>query len=401
MSVTQFVACGLAPSRKRWTRALALTVVSLFLCTTACPQVPAGKMPPFLKEFLVKEPPILVKVVKIASAVGPVTGYVARPDTQEKLPAVLLIHDEDGLTDWMKLNAREICSIGYVVLAVDLRHRISAKPQAENEERILAELSAAVRWLRRRPDVYPERLGVAGWSWGGGKALALASATPLQACVVCDGPLSLEPGQIAGLRDTPVLGIFSGPDQARAKEMAGFRTALTVAKIPHHIHVFPNTKVHFMGPSVRKEYAEEHAEQAWFEIYEFLGKHVEDAGLAKDITIPGKDKSSVTIADIMQAVNQPTGVRGTLIQALKEKPADAKEWKRVRANAALIAEAGHWLEGMRPKKGSERHWREQARNYRQTATKIVAAADGHDYDAARLALNELGKQCAVCHKKHR
>jgi cytochrome c556 len=156
-----------------------------------------------------------------------------------------------------------------------------------------------------------------------------------------------------------------------------------------------------MGPSVRKEYAEEHAEQAWFEIYEFLGKHVEDAGLAKDITIPGKDKSSVTIADIMQAVNQPTGVRGTLIQALKEKPADAKEWKRVRANAALIAEAGHWLEGMRPKKGSERHWREQARNYRQTATKIVAAADGHDYDAARLALNELGKQCAVCHKKHR
>jgi len=373
--------------------------ISLCLFSPSLAQVPSKDLPPFLKEFLVKEPPILVKEVKIASAVGPVTGYVGRPGTQEKLPAVLLIHDEAGLADWMKLNAREISSIGYVVLAVDLHHRI--KPRPEQDERVLAELSAAVRWLRRRPDVFPERLGVAGWSWGGGKALALASATPLQACVVCDGPLSLEPGQIAGLRDTAVLGVFSTPDQARAKELAGFRTALTVAKIPHHIHVFPNTRVHFMGPPVRKEYVEKHAEQAWFEIYEFLGKHVEDAGLAKDITIPGKDKSSATIADIMQAVNQPTGVRGTLIQALKEKPADAKDWKQVRANAALIAEAGHWLEGMRPKKGSERHWREQARNYRQTASRIVAAADGHDYEAARLALQELGKQCAVCHKQHR
>jgi carboxymethylenebutenolidase len=380
-------------------QALTAVFVFLFLFSTAPGQAPPSKLPPFLKEFLVKEPPILVKEVKVPSAVGPVTAYLARPETQEKLPATLLIHNEDGLTDWMKLNAREISTIGYVVLAVDLRHRV--KPQADQEEKVLAELSAAVRWLRRRPDVFPERLGVVGWSWGGGKALALASATPLQACVICDGPLSLEPGQIAGLQNTAVLGIFSAPDQARAKEIAGLRAALTVARIPHQIHVFPGTKVHFMGPPSRKEYFEDHAEQAWFETYEFLGKHVEDAGLPREIKIAGKEKSLATIADIMQAVNQPTGVRGTLIQALQEKPSDTKTWRQVRANAAVIAEAGHWLEGLRPKKGSERHWREQARTYRQTATQIVAAADSRDYEAARLALEQLGKQCAACHTQHR
>src|SRR5262249_24043768 len=125
-----------------WAGCLLLMVIS-----GARAQDPAGKLPPFLKDFLVKDPPILTKAIQITSAVGPVVGYVARPDTQEKLPAVLLIHNEDGLTDWMKLNAREISSIGYVVLAVDLRHRVTAKLTADQEEKILAELSAAVRWL--------------------------------------------------------------------------------------------------------------------------------------------------------------------------------------------------------------------------------------------------------------
>jgi len=364
-------------------------------------QDPAGKLPPFLKDFLVKDPPILTKAVKITSAVGPVVGYVARPDTQEKLPGILLIHDQDGLTDWMKLNAREISSIGYVALAVDLRHRVTAKPTADQEEKILAELSAAVRWLRKKPDVFPERIGVVGWSWGGGQALALASATPLQACVICDGPLSFDAALLAGLRDTAVLGIFSAPDTARAKELGAFRHDLEDARIPHKFHLFPGTKVHFMGPPTRKEYVEEHAEQAWFEIYEFLGKHVEDAGLSKEQKVLGKGKSLATIADIMRAVNQPTGVRGVLIEALKEKPADEQQWKQVRANAVLLAEAGHWLETMKPNKGSETDWRNKASLYQKTASRIVAAADDRDYETARLALQELGNQCSACHKRHR
>src|SRR5260370_3674513 len=261
----RFAACGLALSRKRGHRTLATAIVLLVLFSAATAQVPSSKLPPFLKDFLVKEPATLTKEVKITSEVGPVAGYLARPDTQEKLPAILLIHDEDGLTDWMKLNAREISSIGYVVLAVDLRQRVSAKPQAENEERVLAELSAAVRWLKRRPDVFPDRIGVVGWSWGGGKALALASATRVQACVICDGPLAIEPGLPAGMRDTAVLGIFSAPDKGRAKELAGFRRALQDARIPNKIHVFSGTRVHFMGPPSRKDYIEAPAEQAWLE----------------------------------------------------------------------------------------------------------------------------------------
>ena len=71
--------------------------------------------------------------------------------------------------------------------------------------------------------------------------------------------------------------------------------------------------------------------------------------------------------------------------ALKEKPANDNQWKQVRANAALIAVAGHLLEGLRPRKGSERHWRQQASLFRATARRIVAAAKAGLSCAARTA----------------
>src|SRR5438552_2328806 len=55
-----------------------------------------------------KEPSILTKKVSFLSAVGSVDGYLARPDTVERLPGVLLIPGEDGLNDWMKENAVDL-----------------------------------------------------------------------------------------------------------------------------------------------------------------------------------------------------------------------------------------------------------------------------------------------------
>ena len=241
------------------------------------PLYPRGGLPPFLEEFKVKEAPTLTQEIKLQSAVGRVSGYLARPDTQEKLPAVLLIHDVTGLTPWMKQNAREISTIGYVVLALDLGHRTGVKPSIQGEEAILAELSAAVRWLRRRPDVFPERIGALGWSWGGSLAVALAAATPLQACITCDGPIAVDPALTAGLRGTAILGIFSANDEKRTRRLPDFRNALKEARLAHKICVYEGARPGFMGPPATKAYVEKAAEEAWFEIYEFLGKHVEDA----------------------------------------------------------------------------------------------------------------------------
>jgi dienelactone hydrolase len=364
-----------------------------------------GGLPPFLDLFRDrKEPPVGTRAVRIDSAVGRVRAYLARPETPARLPAVLLLSPEGRLTDWMKANARDLASVGYVVLVPD-RGRSAASRQSLADETTLAELSAAVRWLRRRPDVWPGRVGVVGWSRGGGQALALAAATPLQACVVCDGPLSDEPALLAGLRGTPVLGVFAGKGES-ARAVPAFAKALDRAGVPHRMVVFPGVGPGFMDPSDRRAYAEEQAERAHVEIYEFLGKYVEDAPQNTPLAAPGAGpvqpaRTFAAIADIMRAVNEPTGVRGTLMQALAARPANRQEWDRVRANAALVAEAGNLLRVRTPPRGSHAHWLGQVEAYTAAAASIVEAADRQDYDGARRGLRELSARCAACHRLHR
>jgi carboxymethylenebutenolidase len=370
---------------------------------------PPGKLPPFLDEFRARnEPAVLSREVCFPSATGTVRGYLARQDTREALPAVLLIHDQAGPSDWIKQSARELASIGYVVLALDLGKRVPASGKSPGpaaalaDEPTLADLSAAVRWLRRRPDVLPERIGVVGWSWGADQALALAAATPLQACVVCYGTLADDAALFAGLRTTPLLVIVAGKERS----LPAFRKALEAARIHHRIRVYEDVSQGFMTPRPGKQHAHAETEQAWVEIYNFLGKYVEDApdngpafaGAAKSSP---RDSAAATIADIMRAVNEPTGVRGALIRALEKKPGGPQEWESVRAHAALIAEAGALLEHRRPRKGAHAHWLHEARAYTAAARAVVAAADRQDYEGARHALGALGERCAACHKQHR
>ncbi len=342
-------------------------------------------------------------------------GHLARPDDGLRLPALIIVADEQGLSNWLKLATGELAGVGYVVLAVEIDEEIlrAASRAASGAdliagERVLADLSAAVRWLRRRKDVLPKQIGSLGWSMGSEWALKLAASEGLEACVLCDGAVSPDPALLAGLRHTAVLEIQSGA-AARlfgAEKPAAFRKALDTAGITHHIIGFKDAAPGFMNPNVKSSYRFDDAERAWLEIYEFLGKYVEDAAIKA--LLAGKSGANklptqrvATLADLMQAVNSPAGVRGQLSLSLAQPPKADAEWKQVRARAALLAEAGNLLLSYDPPGGGLKSWRQQATAYRRAATSLAAAADRQDYAAARGALNRLATSCGDCHKKHR
>jgi carboxymethylenebutenolidase len=370
---------------------------------------PAG-LPPFLDEFRAnREPAAVAGEVAIPAATGTLKGYLTRPDTRERLPAVLLLHDEAGPGDWLKERARELCGLGYVVLVPDLAKRLPAAGKSPGpaallaDEPLLAELSAAVRWLRRRSDVLPERLGVAGWSWGADAALALAASTPVQGCVVCDATLAGDDALVGGLRTTPLLLVVAGQDAA----LPGFRKALEDARVLHRVRVFDGVAAGFMRPRPGKPAAHKETEEAWVEIYNFLGKYVEDAPENGPVfpkagaAAADRGAPAAGIADLMRAVNQPAGVRGALIRLLEKEPGGLQEWKTVRADAAVVVEAGGLLERLTPPRGTRGHWLEQVHAYTAAARKVVAAADRQDYAGARRGLAELAERCAACHQQHR
>jgi hypothetical protein len=236
--------------------------------------------------------------------------------------------------------------------------------------------------------------------------LALAACTPLQACVICDGPVTDDPAIISGLRGTPVLGIFAGNENSARKVVPAFQKALADSHILHRIKEYQEVGSGFMGPPEAKAYAHEAADRAFVEIYEFLGKYVEDTPDNTSNGQPGSssltgENSILSIADIMLAVNAPDGVRGTLIKTLEKEPGNAKQWDRVRANAALMVEAGNLLQARRPPKGKHPQWIEQTKAYSSAAEVIVAAAERRDYSGARRGLKELASRCSSCHEKHR
>lgn len=384
------------PSTCRWSEAAGALALALL-----APAFALRGEPTFLDAFRdTKDAAVAARDVRLPTALGTATGYLARPATTERLPALILLFDEGGLTDWTRGNARDMAGIGYVVLALDLG--VAHRRAVDAEELTLAETTAAVRWLRRRRDVKPAQVGVVGWGWGADQALSLASATPLQACVMCDGRAVSDAAQLAGLRGTPLLVVMGGKGKGWTANLPTFRKALTAARVPHRIKVYANAAPGFMGPAGRKEYVHDAAETAWVEVYEFLGKHVEDADQDLPATpAAASERLIATIPDLMRSVNAPTGPRGALAAALEKEPATARAWQRVRANAALVAEAGRMLARHTPRKGTRRDWQEQSRAYTAAAEAVVAGADRRDYAASRRGLHALTARCAACHKGHR
>jgi dienelactone hydrolase len=356
-----------------------------------------------------KQARVLTTEVRFESAIGSVHGYLARPDVPEPLPAVLLISGEETLNEWMKENSRDLSGIGYVVLAVATNGRPAAsRAEARNDaaelERPLTILSATIRWLRHRSDVLPGQVGVLGWSKAAEVALELSASCRLQACVICDGSLKVDRASLGGLRGTPVLIITAARNESARKALLRFEDGLRATHIVHRVRVFDGVGPGFMAAASDTP-ARKVADKAYFEIYEFLGKYVEDAPQTAVSAAPSNlapsDEPVATIADIMRAVNDMRGVRGDLIKALEREPSNVQQWRRLRADAAVLAEAGKLLEKRTPPRGLLQHWREQSHSFAATATAAVTAADRRDYAGALRSVQTLNTHCATCHEQHR
>ena len=214
----------------RWNRLLtALCLGMLGVAGSGQEAKRSEPLPSFLDQFKANpEPDIRSRLIHLP---GSVAAYLARPDTTEKLPAVVLVPEKNGPIDWYRLSAREISSIGYVVLLVEGQQ---------------ADLTAAVRWLKKQDDVLPRQIGVVGWGSGGQAALTLAMSTSLQACVTCDG-LPANGTDIDGRR-TPVLAILSRAMDKDAGEIDRFRKSLVHSDAPwENLRVCRQARLH--GPA--------------------------------------------------------------------------------------------------------------------------------------------------------
>jgi carboxymethylenebutenolidase len=200
-----------------------------------------------------------------------------------KLPAVVMIHENRGLNEHIKMMADTLAKEGYVVLAVDLFNGKVALNQEdagplsgmvrENPTEAIANLRAAVRYLASLDNVNASQISSLGWCFGGQQSLQLALNTepkyPLSSTIIYYGRLISDPDELSKIK-WPVLGIFGDQDDSIPVEnVTNFKAVLDSIGIPNEIYVYEGVGHAFANPS-RDSYAPEQTADAWNKTLSFL-----------------------------------------------------------------------------------------------------------------------------------
>ena len=156
-----------------------------------------------------------------------VKTFVVFPEVKDKATAVIIIHENKGLTDWERSVADRLAEAGYVALAPDFlsgagpdggdtsafasRDAATQGIYALKPEQVTADLDAVAAYAKKI-EAANGKIAVIGFCWGGGKSFAYAGHNPdLAAAMVCYGTAPEDEAALKSIK-APVYGFYGGND---------------------------------------------------------------------------------------------------------------------------------------------------------------------------------------------
>lgn len=146
-------------------------------------------------------------------------GYIARPESADPAPAVVVIQEWWGLNDHIKDLANRFAHEGFVALAPDLYHGEVASEPDEARKLVMeidmpaavVEIQSAIDYLLAQDFVAGEQVGITGFCFGGGLTLQTALVDDRLAVAIPWYGSPLSPEQAANVQ-APVLGLYGSAD---------------------------------------------------------------------------------------------------------------------------------------------------------------------------------------------
>ena len=197
--------------------------------------------------------------------------------------AVLVIHENRGLTAHHRALTGRFAAVGYSALAIDLLSEEGGTASLGDSanataalakvapERFVADMTKGLDELARRTP--KAKLGAVGFCFGGGMAWRLLASRDarLAAVVPFYGPLP-EGADFSGAH-AAVLGIYAGLDARVNASRDAAEAALTKAGLPHEIVTYPGADHAFFNETGPR-YNAEAATQAWAKVLAWYGQHL-------------------------------------------------------------------------------------------------------------------------------
>ena len=224
-----------------------------------------------MAEVVAKDDPRLdTKYIKYPGETGEVSASFAKPKGDEKLPAVIAIHENRGLNPHTEDVARRVALEGFIAIAPDALSPLGGTPDDVDKARsMMRELDArkteknfvaAVEYLKNHPQS-TGKVGVMGFCWGGGMSNQVAVNSP---DLVAAAPFY---GRQPVAEDVPkikasLLLHYAGLDERINAGIPAYEAALKAASVEYIIHMYEGAGHAFFNDTGGR-YHEEAAKLAW------------------------------------------------------------------------------------------------------------------------------------------
>jgi carboxymethylenebutenolidase len=210
-------------------------------------------------------------LVDLKGTQSAVKAYLVKPAGKGPFPGIVVIQEWWGLNDQIRGVADRLAAQGYAAIAPDLYHgTATADPEKAHElmrgldEKVaLADLGAAIDFLRALPEVGKGRVGSVGFCMGGGLSLQLAlHRQDLAGAVMFYGQPETDPALLKGAA-CPVLGLFGEEDQGIPPDkIEAMEKGLDEAGKGAEVKIYPKAGHAFFNET-RPSYRPEAAADAW------------------------------------------------------------------------------------------------------------------------------------------
>jgi len=216
--------------------------------------------------------------IRYPGATGDVRAHFARPKGDEKLPGVVIIHENRGLVPHIQDVARRVALEGFLAMAPDALSPIGGTPEDPDKAReLIGKLDgpsttqnyvAAVRYLKTHP-ASTGKVGVVGFCWGGALANQVAVDSPDVLAVV---PFY---GRQPATEDVPKIKAslqlhYAGLDEGINKGIPAYEAALKKASVDYKIYMYDGAQHAFLNDTSAERYNKEAAQLAWQRTISFL-----------------------------------------------------------------------------------------------------------------------------------
>ncbi|HEY3914533.1 MAG TPA: dienelactone hydrolase family protein [Verrucomicrobiae bacterium] len=216
--------------------------------------------------------------------------FVVYPEVKDPAPAVLVIHEIFGLTDWARSAADQLAEAGYIAIEPDLlsgagpngggtsafpdqdavTKAVSGLPPAQ----VTGDLNAAADYVKTLPS-FNGKLAVAGFCWGGGQSFRFAcDRSDLKAAYVFYGPPPRESAQMEKI-NCPVYGFYGGNDNRISATVPKTESEMKAAGKSYEPVIYDGAGHGFMRAGEQpdaKEANKKAHDEAWARWKKLLGK---------------------------------------------------------------------------------------------------------------------------------